>query len=547
MANEPAGRDRSEGGLLDGIFGAVVGDEELPLLLTVVAGLIALLLLSPLAWLVLRVGDVGGERALSLLTGPSTLDVLVWSVGLVVAVTAFAAAIGVPLAVLTVQSDLPFRRFFTITAALPLVVPSYIGAFAFVSAFGPSGALATALAPLGVERLPSIYGFEGAVLVLTLFTYPYIYLSARASLLSFDGTLVEAARTLNHDRWSAFRRVVLPQILPGIAAGALLVALYTLADFGTPTIMRVDVFTSMIYTEYNIGNTGYAALLSFQLLAVTLVFLWIENRTGGADTRTAVSGSKARSGRITLGPWRWVAVLFPLTVAALALAVPVGILLMWLARPTASYGGGSPFTVGIVWNSVSTAAAAAAVSVLVAVPVGYLAARYRSRVTTLIDRATYVGYAVPGIVLGLALVFLGRRFVPSLYLTVPLLVFAYVVRFAPQAVGTVRSSVLQVDDRLTEASRSLGHSRLSTFRRVVLPLIAPGVSAGAALVFLTTMKELPATLLLRPFGFNTIVTYIWDVQEGGYYGRAAVPALVLVCISGLSMLVILARERYDGT
>jgi len=148
-------------------------------------------------------------------------------------------------------------------------------------------------------------------------------------------------------------------------------------------------------------------------------------------------------------------------------------------------------------------------------------------------------------VLGVALVYVVTAAAPPLYLTLPVLAFAYVVRFLPQAVGAVRSSFLQVDPKLTEAARTLDGSPLAAFRRVVLPLVAPGLAAGAALVFLTTMKELQATLLLRPTGFNTLVTYIWRVQEAGYYSEAALPALVLVGVSALSMLVILARERYN--
>jgi iron(III) transport system permease protein len=150
---------------------------------------------------------------------------------------------------------------------------------------------------------------------------------------------------------------------------------------------------------------------------------------------------------------------------------------------------------------------------------------------------------MPGVVLGLALVFFGVKFVPTLYQTLPLLVFAYVVRFLPQAVGTTSSSVLQVDAHLVEAARALGESPRSAFRRVTLPLIWPGVLAGAALVFLTSMKELPATLMLRPTGFETLVSYIWQVQEAGYYGLAAVPALTLIAVSAGSMAVILAQER----
>jgi iron(III) transport system permease protein len=522
--------------------------EAVPSLLGVVSGVLALLLLSPVAWVLLRASEVDLARATSLILSADTLEIAVNSLVLVGLVTGGSILVGVPLAVLTVQTDLPFRRFWTVVVALPLVIPSYIGAFTFVSAFGPRGVLQGILSPLGIEQLPTVYGLHGATLVLVLFTYPYVYLTTRASLRSFDGTVVEAARTLNHTRWQAFRRVTLPQIAPGIAAGSLLTALYTLSDFGTPQIMRYDVFTRMIYVEYINRNRGFAALLSVLLLVVTLAVLLSESRINASREGAHVSKRGRRPGRIELGQWKWPSLGFCSLVSLLGLAVPLGILVMWLFRSSPGYvGGGFAFEWGYAYNSVFVAGAAALAAVLVTLPIAYLSARGDSPLVSLPERATYVGYAMPGVVLGLSLVFLGLKYVNVLYQTVALLVFAYVVRFVPQAVGTLESSILQVDPKHVEAARSMGDGPVRSFARVVLPQVSPGVFAGAALVFLTTMKELPATLLLRPAGFETFVTYIWQVQEQGYYGQAAVPALVLVAVSGLSMLVILGRERIDVT
>ena len=514
--------------------------------LQLLAAAIAVAVLSPVVWLVLRAGDIGLDRASRLLVRPTAVEALVNSVALVAVVTAGSILIGVPLAVLLVRTDVPFRRFFTVVVSLPIVVPSYIGAFAFVSAFGPQGLFADALGPL-TGSLPTIYGFEGAALVLTLFIYPYVFIGTRASLLSFDARLVEAARTLNHGRWEAFRRITLPRIVPGIAAGALLVALYTLSDFGTPAIMQFDTFTRIIFVEYNTFARDLAALLSIQLLAVTAVILAVESRVGADDA--AAYRSRGRGGneaiRISLGRWRWPAALFPALVGAVTLLVPLGVLLLWLFRSQPAYGGGTAFHWTYATNSVGLSVAAAAVATLAAIPGAYVAIHRRGWFSTLIERATFVGYAMPGIVLGLALVYFGSAYAPVLYQTVPLLIFAYLVRFLPQSVSTIRSSMLQLDPRLVESARTLGADPMSSFRRVTLPLVFPGIVAGAALVFLTTMKELPATLMLHPTGMDTIVTYIWLVQAAGTYGRAAVPALILVGLSGLSMFVLLHGGRYD--
>lgn len=530
----------------------VVEPEEtgraVPVGLSLVSGAIAAAMVFPLLWLFIRVQDVELARALELTTSPETLDILLNSLLLMGLVTGFSILLGVPLAYLTVRTNLPFRRFWTVVAALPLVIPSYVGAFALVSAFGPSGEFESLLAPLGVERVPEIYGLPGATLAITLYTYPYVYLTTRAALLTFDDRLVEASQTLNQGRLTTVRRVILPQVRPAVAAGALLSALYALSDFGTPAIMRLPVFTRQIYVENQQFGSDYAALLSLELLAVVLVVLALEWRV--RSNRTVSGGTTGTESRVDLGVWRWPAMLVPATVATAALVVPSWILLLWVRNSGEGYRPNESFEWVQVVNSVSIAAAAAVVAALLALPVAYFAANHESRLALVFERLTYVGFAVPGVVLGLALVYFGTGFdgaagdtLPAVYQTVPLLVFAYVVRFLPQAVGSARTSLLQVDPHLVEAGRVLGETSLGAFRRVTLPLVRSGIVAGAALVFLTTMKELPVTIILRPTGFETIVTQIWDAQNSGLYQYAAVPALLLLLISGLSMLVILAQER----
>jgi ABC-type Fe3+ transport system permease subunit len=222
----------------------------------------------------------------------------------------------------------------------------------------------------------------GTALVLTFFTYPYVFLTTRASLLSFDGSIVEAARSLNHTRWEAFKRVTLPQITPGIAAGALLVALYVLADFGTPAIMKYDVFTRMIYNEFGARRLDFAAVLSLLLLVMALGILAIESRIEADRDGAYVSRGASRPGTVVLGRWRYPAVAFASSVALFCLVLPVAILTQWLVRGGQGFaGGGFTFELGYAWNSVTLAAGAAAACVLLALPVAYLAARHRTRRT----------------------------------------------------------------------------------------------------------------------------------------------------------------------
>ena len=535
---------------LDRLRAIADGRADRTLGLTLLAGAIAAMLVVPLTWLVIEAVRVDPGRAWALLARPAIAEVLANTLLLMGGVTGLSILIGVPLAWLTVQTDLPFRRFWSVVVALPLVVPSYIGAFTFVSAFGPRGEFQAILQPLGVQRLPEIYGLPGSVLVITLYTYPYVYLTARAGLLSFDSTLIEAARTLNHGRWQAFRRVTLPHVRPSIAAGALLAALYAVSDFGTPVIMRLPVFTRQIFVELDSFGQDYASLLSLQLLGIVLVILAIESRLraddGGHGDGVGTAGEEPL---ISLGIWRWPATLLPAAVAGLALLVPLWILGLWFVTADLTARPSLALQLTTVTNSVAVAAAAALIAVAASVPVAYLAARHDSLAARVFERATYIGFAVPGIVLGLALVFFatgfdgfGLPFVPTIYQTVPLLIFAYVVRFMPQAVGSIRTSTLQVDPTLVEAARTLGETPMRAFRTVTLPLVTPGIVAGGALVFLTTMKELPATLILRPTGFETLVTVIWQAQANAFYQYAVVPSLLLLGVSGLSMVVLLRQD-----
>ena len=509
------------------------------LVLGVLSGTVALLVVSPMFWLFWQAMTVDPSRAYDLLVSSQTARVTVNSIALMTFVTVFSVLLGVPLAVLTTRTDLPYPRFWTVVAALPLVIPSYIGAIAFVGMFGSGGEVDTVLG----TTIPRIDGLSGAVFIITLYTYPYVFLTTRAALLSMDRSLVEAARTLNTGPLETFRRVTLPQIRPGIAAGALLTALYAISDFGTPAFMRADVFTSTIYWQSREFAVEYAALLALQLIAIVAVVLVIE---AGIGRDQDASGGTRRGRVVRLGHWKWPAMGFVSALGALTLVVPVGIFTNWLFRSEGQPIPSLEFQWTFAYNSVRLSLFAALVACAFALPVAYYSGRTNSTVSRLFERATYVGFAVPGVVIGLALVFLVTRSFPGLYReSILILVFAYVVRFLPQAVGSVRSSVLQLDDTLLEAASTLDAGTLETFRRVTLPLIMPGVVVGGILVFLTTMKELPVTLMIGPVGLDTLVIIIWDAQDILAYRYAAIPALILILISGLSMLVLLGQEGSD--
>ena len=516
-----------------------------PLLLLVPATIVAGAMLLPLAYLLVR--TLGSDASLwTMLARPRTLQLLASTVGLAAAVTALSALIALPLAWLLARTDLPGRAFWTVATALPLVLPTYVGALALVSALGPRGLLQQAMAPLGVERLPEIYGFGGATIALGLATYPYLLLGARAGLTRLDPAMEDASRSLGRGPWATFAGVILPQLRPSIAAGALLVALYTLSDFGAVSLLQFDSFTRAIYLQYqgSLDRSG-AAALALMLVALTAAILALESTVGGrARYHRVAPGVAHRARRVRLGPWRWPAILFCATVVGVALVLPLGVLLYWLV---VSLRQGNPVDLvwGPAWNAFQASGLAAFAAALAALPLAVLSVRYPSRLARLIERSAYAGYALPGIVIALALVFLGANYATPIYQTLWLLVLAYVVRFLPQAVGAIRASILQISPNLEAAARSLGRGPLAVLVTVTLPLVRPGVLAGAALVFLTAMKELPATLLLAPIGYKTLATSIWGWAAEGRYAQAAAPSLLLVLVSA-GALVLLLREGAEA-
>ncbi len=512
-------------------------------LLVLVALLVSgLMLLTPI-YLVLRALELG-TGALDVLFKVSTVEAFGRTALLAAAVTLGSVVIAVPLAWLTTATDLPGRRYWFVATALPLVLPSYVAAYLFISIFGPVGMLQDMLVPLGITRLPSVYGFFGAFVVLTLLSYPYILLSVRVAYRRLDPSLVEAARSLGYTPRQAFWRVTLPHLRPAIVAGGLLVALYVLRDFGAVSMLRYNTFTRIIFVQYqSFSSRSTVAVLSLVLVAMTMLLLYLDLRTRGRGRYERQSAGCAREAElVTLGLWKWPALLFVGTMVFFSLILPALGLGYWLLRGIA--GGAA---LASLWEpalgSLSAAGIAAVVTVIAALPVAILSTRRQTRLSQAVERITYAGFALPGIVIALALVFFGINYARPLYQTLPLLIGAYVVLFIPQAVGTARTSLLQVSSHLEEAGRSLGRTKIAVFREVTLPLVTPGILAGAALVFLTVMKELPATLILSPLGFRTLPMSVWSSISEAYFAQAAAPSLLLILLSSLPLAFLTLRDR----
>ena len=421
-------------------------------------------ILFPVVYLVLRVVRAGPE-GWAVLFSSRTFELLVNTLWLVTAVTITASTLGVTVAWLVSRTDVPGRKFWATALALPLVVPSYVGALALLGSFGPGGAVTDLLSPLGMTELPVPSGFWAAWLVLSLFTYPYVYLVAAPALRRMDPALEDAARGMGASRLSVFRTIALPQLRPALVASSLLVGLYTLSEFGAVSLLQYDTFTRAIYLQYSgrIDRTP-ALVLSAVLILIAAAILWAEQRSRGGAAYFGRGASKAK--RLQLTPRGRIATLaFLAGLLITALIGPVSILLWWVVRglinnqtlgPLLDAAGGSAF-----------ASSLAAVAALVAsIPVAILAVRYRSRPSVVAERAVWSIYALPHITVGLVYVIFAANFTPAVYQTLPLLTVAYVAMFLPQASGAAQASLLAVNPHLEEVSRSLGHSHLATLRKI---------------------------------------------------------------------------------
>jgi iron(III) transport system permease protein len=488
--------------------------------LVVGAALAGLVALTPLVYLAVRALEPGLAVFAEIVAQPRTGELLVRSVALAGAVTGACLVLGILGAWLVVRTDLPGRRVWAVLLVLPLAVPSYVAGFTWISEW------------------PNLAGFPGAFLVLTLVSYPYVLLPVAAALRGGDGGLEEVARSLGLGRLRVLLGVTLRRVWPAATAGGLLVALYVLSDFGAVSLMRYDAFTLGIYTSYRATfDRTPAAVLGCVLVVLAAVLTWGESRARGRAATRVGSGVARAAVPEQLERWRLAGLGFVVALVAVSLGVPAASLVHWMLVGSSA---------GVEWAALGSAAAVtikvaalgAVLTTLLAVPVGVLAARHRGRLTATIENAAYAGHALPGVTVGLALVYLGIRLVPALYQETPLLVVGYAVLFLPLAIGAVRTAVAAAPPVLEEVSQSLGHGPLATFARVTLPLAAPGVAAGAALVFLTCAKELPVTLMLRPTGDDTLAVQLWSHTGAGAFAAAAPYAVVLVLVAAVPTLLL---------
>jgi iron(III) transport system permease protein len=523
-----------------------------PRSLVSVCAVIGLLFAAPLLYLVWR-NVTGDEDLVDLYLSRATLVPLRNTLLLAVATSLSTAVVGTGLAWLTTRTDLPLRSLWAGLAPLSLVFPSFVGALALMAAVAPGGLLDGTLGLVGVGTIRP-EGLWGAWLVLTLFTTPYVLLPVAARLVALPPSLEESARLLGRRPWAVFRTVVLPQISGAIGAGALLVFLYTVSDFGVVVLLRYETLTQAIYTNRLLDREKSAAL-SLLLAVVALAVVGGERILSRHRRRGTIEAVRtARPLRVPLGCWRVPALAAVGAWLGLALGGPLASLGLWgwrglTGEPSslASGDGGLGELVQPALNTTGISLVTALVAIAILLPLAYLSARHRARVAGLTNGLVATGFGLPALVVALSLVFWSRQLPESwgFYQSFTMLVFAYVVHLGAQSLGAAQVAVGSVPRRLDESARMLGAGRIRRFATVELPLMLPGLAAGAGLVLLSTMKELPITLLMSPVGFETLATRIWEDAEAVFLAEAGLASLALVALSGILtwLLVVRRQER----
>jgi len=468
---------------------------------------------------------------------------------------------GVTTAWITTMCRFPGRALFEWALLLPMAVPAYVMAYAYTDLLqfaGPLQSLLREATGWGPREywFPDVRSLGGAVVMLSLVLYPYVYLLSRAAFLEQSDSMLEAARVAGYNPWQTFRKVALPLARPGIAAGTALALMETLADFGTVSYFGLQTFTTGIFKAwFSMGDHAAAAQLSAALLGFVFVVLWVERASRRRAAFSTGSHRKRLRNVYELRGWRrMAAIVFCVTPLICGFALPVGIMLhMALTSGDAQFGARYLVLTG---NTISLSLMTAVLAVALALVSGYAARSAKTRGVRVANRIAGLGYAVPGTVIAVGVLIPVTRldnvlaywiqsatgWSPGLILTggIAALVYAYLVRFFAVALQAVEAGLAKITPSMDDAARSLGYSPASTLQKVHVPLLWRTALSAGLLVFVDTMKELPATFVMRPFNFDTLAVQAYNLAADERLAEASTAAITIVAV-GLLPLVVLSR------
>jgi iron(III) transport system permease protein len=489
-------------------------------------GIVAALALIPFVYLLIRASQKPVGEIAQLLIRPKTLEVLAITSALVLCVVVTTVVMGVLMASGLHFVRLPFRGLLLIPTVLPLAIPSYVFTYTWVA------------------LIPGFSGFFAAAFILSITTLPYVILATLSGLRTVDSSQIEVARSLGLTLPQIFRRVVFPQVKGHISAGALLAALYTISDFGAVSLLNVETLTVTIQNMYRASyDRSAAAVISFVLIAFSTIVVLADERIKRQTPDSNVV--KAYSTKSTLISSTWLRITMIATVALYALnavLIPFYVLISRFLGNQVAIDWADLLTASI--STISVAAFGALIALVLSAPIGVILSGSSTRVGLTAQRIITIGHGLPGVVVGLAIVSIGSK-LGALYQTTFLLAFAYALLFLAKSVASMNSSLSRVPTSVKDVASTLGMNQWHVIKKVVAPIAAPGIGLGTILVFLTAMKELPATLMLRPTGFETLATQIWSAASINRFNEAAPYALILVLIAALPTFLISRPDKAD--
>ncbi len=521
------------------------------------AAIIALLVIGPLTVIFVSWKDYRSE-IWSHLSENLLAELLINTAWLVGGVATGTVLLGVSLAWLTAVCEFPGRRFFSWALLLPLAMPTYVLAFVCLGLFDYAGPVQTLSRHwFGSSRwLPDMQSTFGVVSVMTIALYPYVYLLARNAFITQGKRMLEAAESLGCGPWRAFFKVVLPMARPWIAGGVMLVLMEALADFGAVSIFNYDTFTTAIYKAwFGFFSLSTAAQLASCLVMLVFVIVVIEQKMR-SRMRFSESRQSANPERIILaGKRKWLVLGYAATVLGFAFLLPAIQLLAWTLEIFSEEFSSRYLT--YLWHSLLLGLLAAIIIGFIATILSYAARRHPDTLTRFLVRVANLGYALPGTVLAVGifiplaaidnfLIDAGRTMFnvetgQILQGTIIIMMLAYTIRFMAAGFKPIDGTMHRITPSIDEAARLHGYRGPAILRKIHVPILRSGIFTAATLVFVDVMKEMPITLMTRPFGWDTLSVKIFELTSEGEWERAALPAIFLL-ISGLLPIILLMRQ-----
>lgn len=474
---------------------------------------------QPLLYLIIRAGEKPAGDILALLTRSKTVEVLGITLLLLIAVVAINVLLGTALAAGLHYVEIPYPRILLVMTVLPLAIPSYVFTYTWKA------------------LVPSLDGIWAATFILVLTTMPYMILAVTISFQRIDTGLIEVSRSLGLTKPAVFLRVILPQVRRSISAGALLSGLYVLSDFGAVSLLNVETLTVSIQNLYKSSyDRSAASVIALLLFLAAAIFVSMESFLKGREFESrGAEGFQQRIRRVKNIQLSVGTTFLLASYTFLAVVIPFYVLISRFLQNPAAVALSDLSTAAL--STITVAAMGAAIAFLLSLPLAFLATQGTSIFGSISEKIILMAHALPGVVVGLALVSFGSR-LGVLYQSISLLAFAYAVLFLAKSVASTSSALALVSPQLKEVAATLGKSKSRVTMEVVFPIALPNLALGVLLVFLTAMKELPATLMLRPTGMDTLATQVWSFAAISRFNEAAPYALLLVLLAAIPTFIL---------